>query len=285
MSRRVWRRAGAPCSGLTCALAVLLHHGAGAAISHHSAAALWGVPGFRLWSIQVSVPRKEWGGTDRIELSLPRHFVDGQRAVDHCVIAHRPTAWPSRATGVIDGLEVVRPALLLLQLAPMVAPQRLQRILDHLWSRGLVSGPSVAADLAPMMKRGRAGVVATRTMLERCGPDYVPPESNLEGRLFDLIDAAGLPRPVRQRNLGDDDRWIGRVDLYWPKWLLIIEVDSDKYHTALSDREHDAKRQRALEAAGYTVIRVAEFDLWHRRDQVIDRLRAAVAAARLRSAA
>lgn len=285
LSGRVWLRSGAPCSGLTCSRAVVLHCGAGSAVSHHSAAALWGIPGFRLWPLQVSVPRTSWGGTDRIELSLPRNFVDDQRAIDHRVLVHRPTAWPDRATGMIDGVDVVRPALLLLQLAPVVAPKRLQRILDHLWSRGLLSGPSVAAELAPMLGRGRAGVVAIRTMLDRCGPGYVPPESNLEARLIDLIDAAGIPRPLRQKDLGDNVRWLGRVDLYWPQWLLVVEVDSDRYHGALSDREDDAKRQRALEAAGYTVVRVTEFELWHRRDQVVDRLRSAVAAARARVAA
>lgn len=285
LSGRVWRRSGAPLAGLTCARAVVLHCGVGSAISHHSAAALWGVPGFRLWPLQVSVPRRSWGGTDRIELVLPRNFVDDQRTVDHRVLVHRPTAWPARAVGTIEGIDVVRPALLLLQLAPRVAPQRLQRVLDHLWSRGLVSGPSVATELDPIMGRGRAGVVAIRTMLERCGPDYVPPESNLEARLIDLIDAAGLPRPLRQSNLGDDQRWLARVDLYWPQWLLIVEVDSDRYHGALSDREHDAERQGGLEAAGYTVVRVSEFELWHRRDVVVARLQAAVAAAQARQAA
>ena len=178
-----------------------------------------------------------------------------------------------------------RPSLLVLQLAPHVAPQRLQRVFDHLWSRRLLSGPTVAADLEPVMGRGRPGVVAVRTMLERCGPDYVPPESNLERRLIDLVDAAGLPPLQRQRNLGDDTRWLGRVDLYWPQWLIIIEVDSDRYHSALSDREHDAARQHALERAGYLVVRVTEQELWHRRDEVIARLRAAVAAAKTRQAA
>lgn len=42
MSHRVWRRTGAPCTDDTCAMAVVLHHGDGAAISHQSAAALWG---------------------------------------------------------------------------------------------------------------------------------------------------------------------------------------------------------------------------------------------------
>ncbi|MBK6968037.1 MAG: DUF559 domain-containing protein [Candidatus Microthrix sp.] len=100
-----------------------------------------------------------------------------------------------------------------------------------------------------------------------------------------MIDAAGIPRPLRQKDLGDNVRWLGRVDLYWSQWLLVVEVDSDRYHGALSDREDDAKRQRALEAAGYTVVRVTEFELWHRRDQVIDRLRSAVAAARAHVAA
>lgn len=285
MSSRVWRRAGAPCHDLTCAMAAVLHFGPGAAISHHSAAFLWGVPGFRLWPLQVSVPRPAWGGSDALHLRLPEQILRRQRAEDYRVIVHRPKGWPERAVGAIDGIDVVRPALLLLQLAPGVAPQRLQRILDNLWSRQLLSGPSVAADLKPIMGRGRAGVVAVRTLLDRCGPDYVPPDSNLESRLIDIVETAGMPPLVRQRNLGDNERWLGRVDLYWPQWLIIIEVDSDKYHSALSDREYDGARQRALEATGYTVVRITEFELWHRRDVVIARLRSAIASAQARSAA
>lgn len=266
-------------------MAAVLHFGGGSAISHQSAAALWDLPGFRLWPLQVSVPRRAWGGTDAMALQLPVNFQRQQRVQDYRVIAHRPTAWPEHAIGELDGIPVVRPALLLLQLAPGVAPQRLQRILDKLWSRGLLTGPSVAADLKPMMGRGRAGVVALRTLLDRCGPNYVPPDSNLERRLIDLVEAAGLPPLKKQTNLGDDERWLGRVDLYWPQWLIIIEVDSDKYHTALSDREHDVVRQAALEETGFTVIRISEFELWHRRDVVIARLRAAVAEARRRHAA
>lgn len=275
----VWLRAGAPCDERTLALGSVLACGNGAALGFESAAAVWGVPGFRLWPLHVSAPRSPRSGWSAPELSTPP-AAGSLRSGELRVSVHRPTAWPAQPTGVIDGLAVVRPALLLLQLAPLVHPERLQRILDKLWSRHLLSGPSVAAELAPMMVRGRPGVVAVRELLGRCGPDYVPPESNLERRLIDIVESAGLPTLRRQVNLGDDDRWIGRVDLYWEQWLIIVEVDSDKFHLALSDRAADDARQRALERTGYLVVRVTEFELWHRRDLVIERLRQAIGSRR-----
>ncbi|MEZ5383125.1 MAG: DUF559 domain-containing protein [Microthrixaceae bacterium] len=276
----VWIRSGAPTSEHTLALAAVLHYGSGAAISHHSAAALWGVPGFRLAPIHVAVPRPRYGGHGSTVVSDPSADRRDRRNRPTRVIVHRPRAWPPRPVGVLDGIPVVRPALLVLQLAPWVAPQRLQRVLDNLWSRRLVSGSSIATELEPVMCRGRAGVTALRELLDRCGPDYVPPASNLERRLIDLVEQAGLPPLLRQVNLGDHRRWCGRVDLFWPQWLIIVEVDSDRYHLALSDRDADAERQAALEAAGFRVVRVTEFELWHRRDVVIERLREAIRAAR-----
>ncbi|MEZ5383419.1 MAG: hypothetical protein R2754_16675 [Microthrixaceae bacterium] len=282
VSSLVWLRTGAPATERTLALAAILHYGTGAALSHHSAAALWGVPGFQISPIHVTVPRPGCNGLRAICFPAPPPTRAGRRQLPSRVVLHRPTARPHGAVGDLLGIPVVRPAWLLLQLAPWVAPRRLQRVLDNLWSRRLASGPSIARDLEPVMGRGRAGVTAVREMLERCGPDYVPPESNLEARLCGILENAGLPSPRRQVDLGDQRRWLGRVDLFWPQWLIVIEVDSDRYHLALSDREDDARRQANLEAAGYLVVRVTEFEVWHRPAVVVARLRDAIAVARRR---
>lgn len=183
------------------------------------------------------------------------------------------TALPFAA--VIDGIPVVRPALLLLQLAPMVSPDRLKRILDALWNRRLLSGPSVRTELAHVMHRGRPGTAAIRDLLDSLPDRYVPPASGLEGRFAKVLVDAGLPEMRRQVDLGSGERWCGRVDFVDAHLPLVVEVDSERYHAALSSQADDAVRQTRLEAAGFRVERVTDFQVWHRAREVASTVRAA----------
>lgn len=250
VTHRVARRAGSVPTASQRALAAVLDVGPCAYLSHRSAVALWGVPGFSLEPLEVMVARHR---------RTP------------CVLAtvHHPRHLPDPFAAVLDGIPVVRPALALLQIAPFVHPLRLQRALDWLWTRRLVSGPSLRQELAPVLRRGRAGTTALRTLLDGLPPGYVPPASGLEGRFATILSRAGLPALRRQVDLGDGQRWCGRVDFVAPDRPLVIEVQSERYHTALSDRQADAQRRARLEQAGFTVIEVEDHDIWHRPAAVV----------------
>ena len=244
---RVVRRRGSPASDQQRALAGVLSVGPPSFVSHRAGAAMWGVPGFLLDPVQVMGPRPRQPTTPLAEVHIPRLL-------------------PDPFAAVLDGVPVVRPALLLLQLAPLVHPDRLARILDGLWSRRLLSGPSVRRELEPVMHRGRPGTAVLRQLLDSLPNDYVPPASNLEARFARILADAGLPAMRAQVDLGDDQRWCGRVDFLALDLPLVVEVDSDRFHAALTDRQHDRARHEALTAAGFTVAHVAEHDIWHRRD-------------------
>ncbi|MGI8756649.1 MAG: endonuclease domain-containing protein, partial [Acidimicrobiales bacterium] len=171
-------------------------------------------------------------------------------------------------------MPVVRPALLLLQLAACVTPWRLRRALDHLWNRRLLSGPSVRRELGPLMHRGRAGTVALRTLLDSLPMDYVPPASGLEGRFAQILEEADVPGLARQVDVGDE-RWCGRVDFRDQALPLIVEVDSERYHRALTDVEADRHRQQRIESAGFTVLRITDQQVWHRPGEVVNEVRRA----------
>ena len=100
---------------------------------------------------------------------------------------------------------------------------------------------------------------------------YVPPESNLEARFQIVARRAGLHTLVRQREVGGEHR-IGRVDFLDQRGRLVVEIDSDLYHSSLLDEAADRARDAALAEAGYTVVRIKEYDLWHRSDDVGRRL-------------
>jgi hypothetical protein len=111
LTERVVRRRGSAPTAHQRALAGVLDAGPDALISHESAAALWGVAGFGLEPVHVLTRRARAVRSPFAELHLPRHETEPYATA-------------------IDGLPVVRPALLLLQLAAIVPPARLQRIFD-----------------------------------------------------------------------------------------------------------------------------------------------------------
>ncbi|MDQ3640247.1 MAG: endonuclease domain-containing protein, partial [Actinomycetota bacterium] len=100
---------------------------------------------------------------------------------------------------------------------------------------------------------------------------YVAPESGLEARFLSIVQAAGLPLPVRQRDLGGEE-WVGRVDFLYPEERLVVEIDSARHHTTLSDEAADTDRDRALHEAGYRVVRIGEQLVWHRPQEVVRRV-------------
>lgn len=256
LDRGVVRRRGSPPGDQQAALAGVLAAGPSSYGSLHSASALWGVPGFRVLPMQVMTRRR-------------------RKTMTHLAQVHHPRHLPDPFAAIIDGVPVVRPALMLLQMAPLVHPERLHRMLDNLWSRRLLSGPSVRAELASVMHRGRPGTAALRELLDSLPEDYVPTASNLEARFARIMADAGLPAMCRQVDLGDDERWCGRVDFVATDLPLVVEVDSDRFHKALTDQWADALRRRRLSASGFEVVTVSEFEIWHRPRDVVAKVRAA----------
>lgn len=253
---RVLRRTGAPPSDEQRALAAVLDVGRSTYASHHSAMALWGHPGFRVQPVQVMGPRGALRGSPAAVVHHPRHL-------------------PDPFAAELRGVPVVRPALLLLQMAALVHPERLRRFLDWFWNRRLLSAASVRAELADVMHRGRHGTAALRELLDDLPEDYVPPASGLEARFEAILRDAGLPEMRRQVDLGGDEAWSGRVDFLALDRPLVVEVDSERYHGALTSRADDAARQARLETAGFVVVRVRDFQVWHRPAEVVALVRAA----------
>lgn len=255
LSEHVMRRTGAPQTEMQRAVAGVLDAGPHGFLSHVSAAALWGHPAFRIDPVEVITTRERGRRTRASTLA----------------VIHHPRHLPDPFSTVLHGVPVVRPALLLLQLTPRIHPDRLHRILDWFWSRRLLSGPSVAVELAPLLGRGRSGSKVMRELLDALPSDYVPPASNLESRVARILADHGLPRMRRQVDIGGG-QWSGRVDFLAADRPLVLEVDSEMYHSALSDVAADTERQRRLEAAGFTVVRVDDHMVWHHPEEVAARV-------------
>lgn len=259
---RVLRRSGAPDTPALRAMRAVLDAGPGAYLSHGTAAAWWGLPGFDLLRPHVTRPRNISG--------LAVGF--GQRL-------HEVLALGTDQVTVLDGVPVVRPERLSFELMASVHPMRAERAVETAWSKGLVSGASLRHVFRQLEGQGRAGTVRMRDFLERHADDWVPPASGLEARFKRLTEEHRLGSFRRQVDLGAE-RWVGRVDFLRDDMPLVVEVQSERYHAALLDRVHDAARRAALEAAGFVVVEVWDTAVWHDRHGVVAAVRAGIRRAR-----
>jgi very-short-patch-repair endonuclease len=257
----VWRLVGAPDTAAQQAMALVLGAGPQAALGASSAGAWWGIPGNTL---------------------LPGHVDRRRDHVDRTNggFAHEPTLLPDHHVVVLEGVPVVVPARALFDIAGSKRGgaklpwwiDRMARMVDNAWSMRLVSGESMHAMLDEMAERGRPGIRVMRSVLAKRGLDYIPPASALESRLAQIMEREGLPEFRRQVNVGDGVRWIGRVDFKDPDLPLILEVQSERFHSSLIDQQLDADRIRHLRASGFVVVELTDTDVWLRRDVVLAKI-------------
>ena len=163
LAPRVLAIGGAPITDELLLFAAWLECGGRSALSHETAAAHWGFPGFRSRPIQL-VRRRD--GTFP-PVSLGR--------------VHTTRELPDTQVVEADGLLVTTPARTLFDLAPRIHPGRLEKLLDRAWSRRLVNWRIMNRTFIELQRRGRPGIRIMRELLEARPVDYVPPDSNLGG--------------------------------------------------------------------------------------------------------
>lgn len=253
VSPEVLRIAGAPLTDGGLAMAGVLDSPGRAYLSHFSAAAWWGLPGFTLTRpVHTLIP---WQGTTcRTRLAIVHYHRD----------------LPHEHLRSLDGVPVVSPALTIFLLAGTTHPGRTERALDNAWSMGLVRHADLHRLLQRLAARGRNGIRVMRRLLSQRPAEYVPPQSGLEGRVQSLANDVGVLLR-RQVNVGDE-AWIGRVDFTIPGTNKMFEVLSHRYHSSLSDRRVDEERIRRLMQAGFEVLVLWDYEIWSDADTVRHRI-------------
>jgi hypothetical protein len=187
-------------------MAAVLAAGPGAALSHRSAAALWGVRGTARGRIEVTAPRK---AASRPGLQL-----------HHALLA-------SDEVGVHRGIPVTSTPRTLLDLASVLAPQALERAVDEAEVLRLTDALSLA-DLMGRHPRSR-GAVALRRIVEAGRIGATITRSELEDRFLALLDGAGLPRPHVNVPLEHAYGWI-EADCAWLGRRIVVELDGYASH-------------------------------------------------------
>lgn len=234
---RVFRLCGAPRSWQGRLLAAVLDAGDGAVATGRSGAALWRIAGYGMREPEVLVARP---GDHRPPLGL----------------LHETRYLPPVHVTAQQGVPVVTPARLMVELAAIERPQRLERAIDNAIAASILTPEALASAVAELCHRGRKGSTVLKALALEILPGYVPPASELEARFRDLVRTAGIrDEMVLQANVGGEE-WIGRVDVLFPSARLIVELDSRRWHTSRMARESDLRRTNRLEIVGWRVLQI-----------------------------
>jgi very-short-patch-repair endonuclease len=103
---------------------------------------------------------------------------------------------------------------------------------------------------------------------------YVPvllAESELEARFVELCARHRVPRPEQQWPIGRH-----RADFAWPDIRLAVETDGRGAHGGRLAFRDDRVKDRALKAAGWTVLRFTWGEVVHTSQEVAREIRAAI---------
>jgi hypothetical protein len=232
--------------------AAVLACGAAAALSHFSAAALWGFLGWEERYVEVTL------------------VGDGTRRIAGLRV-HRSRALDRRDVWRRHGIRVTSPARTLLDLAAVLPERALRRAVRRAQAEHVVSIRQVLELLA--RSNGHPGAGRLRAAVAD-GP--APTRSELEDLLLGLLDDAAIERPQINAPLRFDDVTIV-PDFLWRQQRVVIEADRAAWHEHKLVREHDADKQARLEAAGYRVLRITWEQTIRRPNQTLARIRAALA--------
>jgi very-short-patch-repair endonuclease len=242
---------GAVMPPLAREMAAVLACGAGAALSHRSAAAIWKLlPYPANTTIEVTTPRADRGRSRR-----------GIRV-------HRAVLQRDEVTRR-DGIPITTPARTILDLASGVRARELEQAVAQAERRHLASRTKLLALLARYSRR--AGSRALRELLERAErPAFT--RSEAEERLLDLIRRAELPAPEVNVQLDGIE-----VDFLWREQGLVVEVDGFEFHSTRADHQRDHRRDSELLATGLRVQRLSAVQVFDEPEATVARIARALA--------
>lgn len=225
-------------------LAAVLSCGPKAALSHASAASLWGVREQRARTpVDVAVP-----------VASPRRRPG--------VRVHRAEIDPTDLTRRY-GVPVVSPARMLLNQAAVLTPRRLEADVNRADALGLITPERLRSRLATFACQ--TGIVALRELLD-CHT-FTLTDSELERMFLPITRTAGLLQPLTGRRVNGL-----RVDFYWPGLGLIVETDGLRYHRTPTQQARDLVRDQRHKAAGLETLRFTHRQVAYERPHVVDTL-------------
>lgn len=237
-------------------MAAVLACGPYAALSHDSAAALWGF------------------GTEPdgvVEISVPGEVARRRPGIR---VFRRQVLGPGDVTERFV-IPVTSPARTLIDQATRLAPPRLERAVNEADKLERVKADALYASLDEY--RGHPGVAPMRRLLDPL--HFRLSDSELERAMRPVASAAGLPVP-------ETKAWVNRfeVDFFWPDLGIVVEADGLRYHRTASQQRRALRRDQTHLAAGLWPLRFSHWQIAREPAYVRKILRRTAERARARGA-
>lgn len=207
-------------------MAATLAAGDHADLSHGDGAAHYGIRPAPAGPIHVTVPppsRRSYTG----------------------IVAHRRVLLPHERN-TRAGIPIVTVEVVLTDLAAELSGGALEAAINEADVRGLITIPMLRRLVDAMAVR--SGRRALRDTLDR--RTFTFTRSHLERALIPIALGAGLPMPATGQVIHGFE-----VDFLWVELGLVVETDGLTYHRTPQQQAIDRRRDQALTAAGFTVLR------------------------------
>jgi very-short-patch-repair endonuclease len=252
--RRVYAAGFVQLSWEQRALAACLDLGAGALLSHRSAATVWklDLPAHPLVEVTVSYGRGARGPIG--------------------VVVHRTRSLRREERALVGGLPATSLARTLLDLAGVIDGRRLAKVIDDALSRRLVAPHRLRMALDQDRRRCSKHVERLRELVQPW-LDAPELESVAEAAFRRALLDAGLPAPAVQYPLRLRGVGAVRLDFAWPESMVAVEIDGFRWHADPESHAHDSARSNALAAGGWTVLRATPTELRDFPAEIITALR------------
>jgi hypothetical protein len=230
--------------------AALAYGGAGAAISHATAAAIWGF-GSRPAQVHVTVPHG-------------RHVRSTERVAVHQTL--RP--FESRYVAGVWLTPIARTVIdTCLALGDV---DQVRNVMGRAVQQERVTVDELESELAIAPS---GGSLLPRRALEEI---TLNAHAASEGRLIRIVLTAGLPLPELNAPVATD-LGVKYVDALWRALGKGVEIDGRRYHLDPASWANDLTRQNAIQVAGIVLLRIAAHRLWDDEAGVLADLRAFLA--------
>lgn len=214
-------------------MAAVLACGPGAALSHRSAAALWGFAEEHPDYIDVSVRR-------------------ASEARLRGVRCHRRPSLPSSDVTTCLGIPVTDPVRTFLDYTTVAGPKHVERAINEADKLDVIDADSLRCALDD--HSGEPGVRPLRRILDK--HTFRLSDDELERLFRPLAASAGLPIPLTKHIVNKFE-----VDFFWPDLGLVVETDGWRYHRTPSAQTRDALRFQTHTAAGLTPLRFSHYQV------------------------
>jgi hypothetical protein len=212
-------------------MAAVLAGGRRAVLSHESAAALWELRAMKGRDIDVTV---------------------GKHAKRPGIRFHRARLDPTEITQR-KGVPVTTPERTIIDIATTLTANQLERAIRQAEYEHLTTLATLTSCLSSRHPGRGTRKLAKALTLANSGNGIT--RKKLERRFRAFTRKYGLPQPDTNVAMRIGDRWI-EADSVWHERRLMVELDGRDGHLNVHSFESDRARDRALQAAGWTVIRI-----------------------------